>query len=116
MVPQVASVAVRRQSSDPNKLRPADRAVHDWYRFVLSFPPHLVRDYVERFAVCPSGTVLDPFSGTGTTLVESKKLAIPSVGIEASPMAHFASVVKVASRSPGTTFSTSRTKSPSACT
>lgn len=95
MVPQVAPVAVRRQSSDPNKLRPADRAVHDWYRFVLSFPPHLVRDYVERFAVSPSGTVLDPFSGTGTTLVESKKLAIPSVGIEASPMAHFASAVKV---------------------
>ena len=95
MAPQVAPVAVRRQSSDPNKLRPGDRAVHDWYRFVLSFPPHLVREYVSRFAVCPSGTVLDPFCGTGTTLVESKKLGIPSVGIEASPMAHFASAVKV---------------------
>jgi len=31
-------------SREDNKLRPEDRAAHDWYRFVLSFPPHLVRD------------------------------------------------------------------------
>ena len=78
-----------------NKLRPEDRAVHDWYRFVLSFPPHLVRDYLERLGVGPSDTVLDPFCGTGTTLVECKKLGIASVGIESNPMAHFASSVKV---------------------
>ncbi len=77
-----------------NKLRSADRAVHDWYRFVLSFPPHLVRTYIDRFGSKPSHTVLDPFCGTGTTLVECKKLGISSVGIESAPMAHFASSVK----------------------
>ena len=78
-----------------NRIRPKDRAVHDWYRFVLSFPPHLVQDYLRRFALQPSDTVLDPFCGTGTTLVECKKLGIASVGIESNPMAHFASSVKV---------------------
>ncbi len=78
-----------------NKLRPADRAIHDWYRFVLSFPPHLVQDYVDRFGLGPSDTVLDPFCGTGTTLVECKKQGIGSIGIESTPMAHFASSVKV---------------------
>ena len=78
-----------------NKLLPDDRAVHDWYRFVLSFPPHLVREYVERFNLNGTHTVLDPFCGTGTTLVECKKLGIGSVGLEPSPMAHFASAVKV---------------------
>ena len=78
-----------------NKVRPEDRAVHDWYRFVLSFPPHLVQDYLGRFGADPSCTVLDPFCGTGTTLVECKKLGIPSLGIESNPMAHFASAVKV---------------------
>jgi len=29
-----------------NKLRAEDSSVHDWYRFVLSYPPHLVRDYL----------------------------------------------------------------------
>ena len=81
--------------SDRNKLRSEDRAVHDWYRFVLSFPPHLVRDYLGRLGVGPSDTVLDPFCGTGTTLVECKKLSIASVGIESNPMANLASQVKV---------------------
>ena len=81
--------------NDRNKLRPEDQPVHGWYRFVLSFPPHLVRDYLGRFGVGPSETVLDPFCGTGTTLVECKKLGIASVGIESNPMAHLASSVKV---------------------
>ncbi len=78
-----------------NRLAPDDRAVHDWYRFILSYPPHLVREYLQRFQMDASQRVLDPFCGTGTTLVECKKLGIPSVGIEANPMAHFASQVKL---------------------
>ena len=41
------------------------------------------------------GHVLDPFCGTGTTLVECKKLGIASIGIEPNPMAHLASSLKV---------------------
>ena len=78
-----------------NKLRPEDRAVHDWYRFVLSFPSHLVRDYLHKFGIGASQFVLDPFCGTGTTLVECKKMGIPSVGVERNPMAKFASQTKV---------------------
>lgn len=80
---------------EDNKLRAEDHAAHDWFRFVLSFPPHLVRDYLNRFQVSKSQRVLDPFCGTGTTLVECKKLGIPSVGIEANPSVHFASTVKL---------------------
>lgn len=74
---------------------PQDRAAHDWYRFVLSFPPYLVRRYLARFGMTGRDRVLDPFCGTGTTLVECRKQGIPSVGIEAHPMAWFASQVKV---------------------
>jgi DNA modification methylase len=84
----------RRSTEEDNKLRAEDHAAHDWYRFVLSFPPHLVREYVESFRITRTSRVLDPFCGTGTTLVECKKLGIPSVGIEAHPMACFASEVK----------------------
>ncbi len=78
-----------------NNVRPEDRSVHEWYRFVLSFPPHLVQDYLDRFGMGPGDTVLDPFAGTGTTLVECKKRGIASVGIESNPMARFASSVKL---------------------
>jgi DNA modification methylase len=78
-----------------NKVRPEDSSIHDWYRFVLSFPPHLVQHYLAKFDIGLDKTVLDPFCGTGTTIVECKKLGIESVGIEANPVAHFASSVKV---------------------
>ena len=81
--------------AESNRLQACDRAFHDWYRFVLSFPPHLVRDYAARFGLGPQQTVLDPFCGTGTTLVECKKLGIHGVGLEPNPLAHFASAVKV---------------------
>lgn len=87
--------ASRRSVQESNKLRVEDLAGHDWYRFVLSFPPHLVRDCLNRFGVNSEQCVLDPFCGTGTTMVECKKLGIPSIGIEAHPMAYFASQVKV---------------------
>lgn len=78
-----------------NQLSEKDQAVHNWYRFVLSFPPHLVRHYLQRFSASANTLVLDPFAGTGTTLVEAQKLGIPARGIEANPMAHFASSVKL---------------------
>lgn len=90
-----ATARKRGTNSEINKLYPEDRTVHEWYRFVLSFPPHLVRTYLDRFGLGPGQRVLDPFCGTGTVLVEAKKLGIASVGVEANPLAHFASQVKV---------------------
>ncbi len=78
-----------------NQIRPIDRSAHDWYRFVLSYPPHLVQEYVEKFKLPPTARVLDPFCGTGTTVVECKKLGIASVGIEANGLAHFAGTTKL---------------------
>ncbi len=77
-----------------NQMLKKDLPIHQWYRFVLSFPPHLVRHYMTRFDIPSDGTVLDPFCGTGTTLVECKKIGIRSIGIESNPVAHFASEVK----------------------
>lgn len=82
------------EPSGDNRLAPEDLAVHSWYRFVLAYPPHLVRQYLERFALAPGALVLDPFCGTGTTLVECRKLGYAALGVEANPVAHFASGVK----------------------
>ena len=84
-----------RTNGAMNNLLPADAPAHGWYRFVLSFPPHLVRRYAERFELGESSVLLDPFCGTGTTVVEGKKLGIPSRGIEALPVAFHAAATKV---------------------
>lgn len=82
------------KNAHKNKVHPNDGAFHNWYRFVLSFPPHLVRNYISRLHLDKKQVILDPFCGTGTTLVESKLGGISSIGIEANPFAHFASWVK----------------------
>ncbi len=81
-------------SSSDNSISPEDRAFHTWYRLVLSYPPHLVRDYISDFALDEHATLLDPFCGTGTTIVEAKLKGIRTVGLEANPFPHFASTVK----------------------
>jgi len=90
VAPQLNDIA----NGSKNRLFPKDEAAHRWYRFVLSFPPQLVREYIDRFHLTRKSLVLDPFCGTGTTLVEAKKQGVRSVGLEAHPMPAFASGVK----------------------
>lgn len=78
-----------------NSIDDKDRNPHDWYRFVLSFPPHLVRYYLNDFNAQEGDTLLDPFEGTGTTVVEGKKMGLKVIGFEANPICHFASKTKL---------------------
>ena len=84
----------RRSKRSQNSISPQDRPIHNWYRFVLSFPPHLVRQYLDDFEITEGATVLDPFCGTGTTIVETKLRRLKAIGLEANPFPHFASCVK----------------------
>jgi len=68
--------------------------VHNWYRLRLGYSDHLVSDLLGEFALSSGDCVLDPFCGSGTTLVECMKKGIDSVGIDANPSSCFASSVK----------------------
>jgi hypothetical protein len=83
-----------KSTPELNRVLPDDSPIHDWYRFVLSYPPHLVREYVTKFDLQSGDRILDPFCGTGTTIVEAKNQGLPSSGIEANPMAFLAGTVK----------------------
>lgn len=51
-------------------MRSCDSAVYAWYRFVLSYPPHLVQDYIKKFGINHTHKVLDPFCKTGIPTLE----------------------------------------------
>lgn len=81
-------------NSKKNNILRDDLPIHNWYQFVLGYPPHLVRGYIDKFKINRADIILDPFCGTGTTNVESLKSGISNYGIEANPIPYLASCVK----------------------
>jgi hypothetical protein len=79
---------------DPLPSDLADDAVHRWYRIIMGFDWKLVESLIDRLHITPAHTVLDPFCGAGTTLVQCKKQGIDSIGIDANPVCILASQVK----------------------
>ena len=69
--------------------------VHDWYQFVLGYEAQLVRDLLDKLAPSARLGVLDPFCGTGTTLVEARKRGHRTAGLDANPVATFVTSAKL---------------------
>ena len=57
------------------------RARHGWYEFKEGFAADLVRDFVGNHGC----NVIDPFCGSGTTIVESAACGGDAVGVEVNP-------------------------------
>jgi hypothetical protein len=68
--------------------------VHGWYRTVWGYSDHLVGKLLDEFASPANARVLDPFCGSGTTLVECMKRGVDSAGIDANPVSCLAARVK----------------------
>lgn len=77
---------------------PALEAIHPYpAKFIGEIP----RALIEALPL-PAGTgVLDPFSGSGTTLVEAQRAGLPSVGIDLNPIACLIATVKTSSLANG---------------
>lgn len=79
-----------------NRLQPTDEAIHGWYRFVLGYPPHLVREYLKALEADPARDwVLDPFCGTATSPVEARLLGFSTLSTDANPISILATRVKL---------------------
>jgi tRNA G10 N-methylase Trm11 len=81
----------RRFKFEPENL---GRLTHHLFRFPAKFHPpvvrQLIRDYTEK-----GETILDPFCGCGTLLVEASVLGRDSIGIDVDPLSVFVTNAKV---------------------
>lgn len=68
--------------------------VHRWYDYLEDFPPSLVWEKMDQFNVTRDKIVLDPFCGSGTTLIVAKLRGNFAIGIDVNPVATFVSRVK----------------------
>lgn len=65
--------------------------VHRWFRLTPSFGPELVREMFGRLDIRGNETILDPFAGSGTTLIEAQLMGRNAFGFEVNPLLHFVS-------------------------
>jgi DNA modification methylase len=79
--------------NDPAFADNKDKPIHRWVPWIAGYSYEFVQDVIERYLDRP-GTILDPFTGVGTTLVESLLAGHQSIGFEINPYAALASHVK----------------------
>ncbi len=76
-----------------NKQRP----IHRWVPWIAGFSSEFVRDAFNRYLINrrpETATVLDPFCGVGTTLIEALRCGHNAIGFEINPYAALAARAK----------------------
>lgn len=68
---------------------------HSWFDIKEGYSASLVENIIKDFKISKKkGYILDPFSGSGTTTIQSSILGFKSIGIEVNPFLHFLSLNK----------------------
>lgn len=72
----------------------SEKLTHNVFRYPAKFHPPVARALVEGFSRS-GGTVLDPFCGSGTTMVEALATGRHAIGTDVDPLAIFVAGAKV---------------------
>lgn len=72
---------------------------HSYHRYPAKFIPQIAQRLIATYSE-EGEWVLDPFMGSGTTLVEAKLHKRPSVGVDINPVTYLVSRAKVTSIPP----------------
>ena len=80
--------------SDPSFANNKTQPIHRWVPWIAGFSSSFVKDVLNKYLE-DQGTVLDPFCGVGTTLVEALLCGHNAIGFEINPYAAQASRTKV---------------------
>lgn len=68
---------------------------HGFHPYTAKFIPQIPRRLIEMYAPKSEDRILDPFCGSGTTLVEAKLAGRPSMGVDINPLAIMISKAKI---------------------
>jgi DNA modification methylase len=89
----VQAFSPKQISFDLDRIRNKKYLTHNFHPYPAKFVPHFPRKIIRSLSK-KGETVLDPFCGCGTTLVESKLLGRDSIGVDVNPIATLVSKVK----------------------
>ncbi|NFN85903.1 hypothetical protein FDF31_04555 [Clostridium sporogenes] len=77
-----------------NFFKNKDAAYHRWFIYREGFSHTLIKELISRSGIERNKFILDPFCGSGTTIVEAAINGYSGVGIDINPMSAFISGVK----------------------
>lgn len=72
---------------------PVSGYTHNYYQYPARFSPEFPRSIIKRFST-PGDVIIDPFSGSGTALVEAIACGRNAIGSDINPIASFLASVK----------------------
>lgn len=68
---------------------------HRWYFVKEAFSPAIVKEAIKQSGASENNTVIDPFCGSGTSLVASASQGLSAVGYEVNPFLAFVASTKL---------------------
>lgn len=68
--------------------------IHKWYDYLEDFPYSLIEDKFIEYNLKKGSIVVDPFCGSGTTMVTANMFHFDAIGFDANPLMTFVSKVK----------------------
>lgn len=87
--PNATYTSLLNYSDDLNK--PFQR----WYRYKEGYSVELVEHLIREYAERKEGIILDPFSGSGSTLLAAEDMGYAGIGFEVNPFSYFLSQCKL---------------------
>lgn len=82
-----------RKAATPQLLK--KHPIHRWFFFPHSYSPELVEAIIDHWRLPHGACLIDPFVGSGTTLLVAKQRQYSAIGFDLSPISLLVSNVKI---------------------
>lgn len=66
-----------------------------WYRYKEGYSIQLMKRILKDYNKNPNGIIMDPFLGSGTTVIAANELGLKGIGFEVNPFSYFLSTCKI---------------------
>ena len=72
-----------------NYSKDLDTSLQRWYRYKEGYSIELVKNLIKKYNKYNNGMIVDPFVGSGTTLLAANEMNLDSYGFEVNPFTYF---------------------------